>query len=586
MQQGLICSITNKKADFTDNCENYQRDDSVKDEVPVDERNTSEIISELPEEIKSKLTPHQDLLYAIVGGFFLSVICALIWAVITVATGYQIGYMAIGVGFLVGMGVRYFGAGIDQVFGFVGGFFALFGCLLGNLFSQVVFIADAQSLGYFETLTFLDLETIKLIYEESFSIMDLLFYGIAIFEGYKFAFRPVPPNVSELKDLTPKFSKLRLPLVIACFIVLSTAGYTLSKGVSGEQIFYYENGQKQVIANYEEGLETGLWEWYYESGALMRSGEYKNGLFDGPWLNYNEEGVLLDSSNYVLGRLDGEYKSFYDNGQLSQIGKYSRDREIDEWMIFYDNGNLNATGTFTNGELSGLWKFYNHDGTPSQEIKYLDSETERIHSLWDPDGNQLIKNGNGTFTSYFDGTNKLNEGKVTNGIKVGTWITYYQDGSTKEVGEFKDDKYIIKSAWNQQGEVMVQNGNGEYISYYEESDKELEKGLFKNGLREGTWLVYYPNSIIVQQESNYKNGNLDGRNVVYYSNGNIISEGNLEADKKVGEWKWYYESGQLQCTINYEDDKKQGDQIFWSESGKEVKKEIYKNDELVSEVLL
>jgi antitoxin component YwqK of YwqJK toxin-antitoxin module len=60
----------------------------------------------------------------------------------------------------------------------------------------------------------------------------------------------------------------------------------------------------------------------------------------------------------------------------------------------------------------------------------------------------------------------------------------------------------------------------------------------------------------------------------------------LEDDKKTGEWRWYYESGQLQCTVSCKNDKKQGDQIFWSESGRRAKKEVYKNGELVSEVLL
>jgi len=586
LQQGLICSITNKKADFIDNCENFQRDESVKDEVPVNGRNTTEIVSELPEEIKSKLTQHQDLIYAIIGGFFISIISALIWAAITVSTEYQIGYMAIGLGILVGFGVRFFGAGIDPIFGFIGGFFALFGCLLGNLFSQVGFIADAQALGYFETLTFFDLETIIQVYQESFDIIDLGFYGIAISAGYKFAFRPIPANINELNDLTPTYSKLKLPLVVACLIILLFAGYKLSNGVSGEQIFYYDNGQKQVIANYEDGFETGLWKWYYESGVLMRSGSYKNGLFDGAWLNYNEEGILIDSSNYVLGRMDGEYKSFHANGKLSQLGKYARDRQIGEWKIFYDNGNVNATGTFKNGELSGLWKFYNYNGTPRQEINYLDKETVRILNLWDPNGNQIIENGNGTFTSFFDDTKKLQEGKVINGIKVGTWTTYYQDGSVQEVGEFVDDKYIVKSVWDKKDGLIVQNGNGNYTIFFEDSNIELEKGQFKNGLRNGTWLVYYPNSTSIQQESNYKNGKLEGRSVVYYMNGNILSEGNFIADKQVGEWKWYYESGLIQSTISYEDNRKQGEQIFWSESGKKAKKEVYENGELVSEVLL
>ncbi|MGJ3233491.1 toxin-antitoxin system YwqK family antitoxin [Marivirga sp.] len=610
MQQGLICSLTNEKANFKDNCEDFQIDESVKEEIPVVNRSATELIAELPEDIKNEFIPHQDLQYAVLGGFFVSVICALIWAAITVTTEYQIAYMAIGVGFLVGLGVRFFGAGITPIFGYVGGFFALLGCLLGNFFSQVGFIADAQTMGYFQTLTLIDFETIILITQEAFTIIDLVFYGVAMFAGYKFSFRSIPANTVEMTDFTPAYSKLRLPFVIVCFAVLSISAYSLSKGVSGMQTFYYEsgavqsqgeflngkeigtwvyfheNGQKQLTGNFEDGKEVGLWEWYYETGELMQRGEYQNGLFDGTWLNYNAEGILVDSSNYTTGRQTGEYRAYYDNGQLSQIAQYSRDQPIGKWLSYYENGNLNSTGSFKDGELSGIWKFYYGDGTPHQEINYLAREVQRILNLWDADGKQLIEDGNGTYISYYDNKNRMEEGKVENGEKLGTWTTYYPDGKTKEVGKFAEDQYIIKTAWTEQGELMVEAGEGEFVAYYEGSIDLFEEGYFSNGLKEGKWLMYYPESGVVQQESNYKNGKLDGYYANYSSFGGVLSEGSFKSGKQTGEWNWYYENGQLSSSASFVDGQKEGEQIFWTELGIEAKKEVYENGNLVSEVLL
>ena len=99
-QQGLICTLTEKIADFSGDCKDFILDASVKEEVVTEERSAVEIIAELPEEIKEKLRLHQHLLFAIIGGLFVSVICALVWAAITVSTKYQIGYMAVGFGFL------------------------------------------------------------------------------------------------------------------------------------------------------------------------------------------------------------------------------------------------------------------------------------------------------------------------------------------------------------------------------------------------------------------------------------------------------------------------------------------------------
>ncbi|NDV47515.1 hypothetical protein D0T49_10700 [Paludibacter sp. 221] len=114
---------------------------------------------------------------------------ALLWAVITVLTNYQIGYMAVAVGFLVGYAVRLGGKGIDKVFGIVGAVLALLGCLLGNFFSQIGFIARYLEIGYFEVFSAMSFSTIMDVMIESFSPIDLLFYAIAIYEGYRFSFR-------------------------------------------------------------------------------------------------------------------------------------------------------------------------------------------------------------------------------------------------------------------------------------------------------------------------------------------------------------------------------------------------------------
>lgn len=102
--------------------------------------------------------------------------------------------MAVGIGFLVGFSVRFFGKGFDQKFGFVGAIFSLLGCLLGNLFTTVIFASIDLNETFFTMLFSLNLSNIIDIFEQTFSPMDLLFYGIAIYEGYKFSFRTLSEN--------------------------------------------------------------------------------------------------------------------------------------------------------------------------------------------------------------------------------------------------------------------------------------------------------------------------------------------------------------------------------------------------------
>jgi len=116
---------------------------------------------------------------------------ALVWAVVTVVTKFQIGFMAIGVGLLVGLAMRQFGKGIDKTFGVVAAVLALFGCALGNLFAVCGLVAAQEGMSVTEVLSRLDAGLARELMLASFRPMDLLFYAIAVYEAYKVSFRSV-----------------------------------------------------------------------------------------------------------------------------------------------------------------------------------------------------------------------------------------------------------------------------------------------------------------------------------------------------------------------------------------------------------
>lgn len=160
-------------------------------EVRQDE-SAKEVISQYELEAKiQQLKLEQNLPLGIIAGGIAALIGALLWAVITVLTNYQIGYMAIAVGFFVGYAVRIAGKGIDKIYGVVGAILAFIGCLVGNFFSAVGFLANYVGAGYFEMLSAIDSGIAIELMKETFSFMDLLFYAIAIYEGYRFSFRKI-----------------------------------------------------------------------------------------------------------------------------------------------------------------------------------------------------------------------------------------------------------------------------------------------------------------------------------------------------------------------------------------------------------
>ena len=139
-----------------------------------------------------KFRSEQNLTGGVLAGSAGALVGAAIWAVITVLTDYQIGWMAVGVGFLVGIAIRTIGKGIDTVFGVVGAAMAIFGCLLGNLFTVCYFVSIAEKMDFFEVFSRLNLTIIANLLKATFSPMDLLFYAIAVYEGYKLSFRKIP----------------------------------------------------------------------------------------------------------------------------------------------------------------------------------------------------------------------------------------------------------------------------------------------------------------------------------------------------------------------------------------------------------
>jgi hypothetical protein len=138
-----------------------------------------------------RLRSRQNLAGGVLAGAAAALVGAAAWAIVTFATGYQIGWMAVGVGFLVGFAVRTVGHGVDKVFGVAGGLLALLGCGIGNLLTVCAMLAAQEELAFLDVLSRLDPRIVGDLMQVTFSPIDLLFYGIAVYEGYKLSFHQV-----------------------------------------------------------------------------------------------------------------------------------------------------------------------------------------------------------------------------------------------------------------------------------------------------------------------------------------------------------------------------------------------------------
>jgi hypothetical protein len=95
--------------------------------------------------------------------------------------------MAVGVGFLVGIAMRYAGRGYGQQFHAIGAVLALSGCALGNLFNGCDLIAEANEIRFAEVVGGLNFVIVQEIVTVMFSPMDILFYALAAMAGWKYS---------------------------------------------------------------------------------------------------------------------------------------------------------------------------------------------------------------------------------------------------------------------------------------------------------------------------------------------------------------------------------------------------------------
>jgi hypothetical protein len=125
------------------------------------------------------------LLGGAAAGAIAAVIGAMLWAAVTMMSGYELGLIAVAIGYGVAFGVRSVGQGSTPVFAWTGASLALLGCVLGKVLTFIGLFAREMELDYLQALVALDYSALPGLMRESFDVMDIVFYAIAIYEGYR-----------------------------------------------------------------------------------------------------------------------------------------------------------------------------------------------------------------------------------------------------------------------------------------------------------------------------------------------------------------------------------------------------------------
>jgi hypothetical protein len=155
---------------------------------PFDTRSTpSAPVQATAPPLPRPVADQQNFVVAVLAGTVAAAVGAGLWALITILTHFQIGFMAVGVGFLVGWTVRGFGRGSAAIYSWTGAILALVGCVAGNLLTACIFASQEMSVALFDVLGRLTPEIATQLMTETFHPMDVLFYALAVYQGYRFS---------------------------------------------------------------------------------------------------------------------------------------------------------------------------------------------------------------------------------------------------------------------------------------------------------------------------------------------------------------------------------------------------------------
>jgi len=203
-KQGLLCSLTGQKAAFAHECPDFTQDESVK-ELVFEQKETFQANDEtvkISPEVLEYLKTEQNIMGGILAGVLTGLAGASLWCVFTVVTGWQISYLAMLIGAGVGFAFAMFGKIVEKKFAYLSAFIALLSVVFGNFLTIIALIASYYDLNFFEVLGSVDFSYIPEVLIESFHVMDVLFYGVAMVLGYRFAFRKISKSkIKEIEEL-------------------------------------------------------------------------------------------------------------------------------------------------------------------------------------------------------------------------------------------------------------------------------------------------------------------------------------------------------------------------------------------------
>jgi len=166
----------------------------------------------------------------------------------------------------------------------------------------------------------------------------------------------------------------------------------------------------------------------------------------------------------------------------------------------------------------------------------------------------------GVWLEYYDSKVVKSEINFVNGLPVGTFRKYYENGKLKA------------------NMVFDETSKRSSAILYDERGNKVAMGFYENKQKDSLWQYFIMDSILFMSEK-YNKGALNGTSRLYYGNSVVMEEKNYKNGVLDGNWRRYFTSGQEEFETKYVNGKLDGPYIKYYTNGVLNISGRYKNDE-------
>jgi len=366
---------------------------------------------------------------------------------------------------------------------------------------------------------------------------------------------------------------------------------------NGKWTFWNENGNIVRTGSYAAGKRDGSYAYYFNDGSKKEEGAWKNDQRDGLWVKYSNNGNTQKEGTYSNGKKDGVWTTWNDKGLMASKYLYENNKVIDKWAFkyqFYSNGNEKTLKSTRNNKLDGKQTIWHQNG----QMKSI--------------GNYTTGKENGDFQEWYENGQMQSKVNYLNGNMDGAYSEWFDNGQMRQQGSYVDNEFYLTTRWNNEGGILIKDGNGKWVGKNAEGRKLWAKE-YQDGRLISDWeykYEYFDNGQI-KKESSFQGGQEDGESTIFFEdgktrevgtwkegeylitnrwnkNGNQIitdGQGSIVGKNKEGLVVWqkeyiggrlefdqqntheYYDNGQLKSEIGYSENNKHGRYSMWYENG-------------------